>query len=241
VRSSICGRSFGDRAELWGKVPDDVLAAVALLGGDARLLDQLPPALVPVAVALEAALALVSVLRSRARVRVLVLGKRCAPIVLALLSAPAAAAGAAAGRVLAGWFRLSAAIAAPLDRRWLRLRAWASARLLGVFRTANDRFRGGSGARGAVQLFADELDDDLADELGDGPAQLVSDERLERLPGRRGHGAGVYDEFGAPQFYSSRGPRRGWRRRPTGGYPSPVAMGLALSRLLPRNATSSSM
>jgi hypothetical protein len=38
-----------------------------------------------------------------------------------------------------------------------------------------------------VQLFVDELDDDAADELGDGAAQLVPDERLERLPGRRGH------------------------------------------------------
>jgi hypothetical protein len=37
-----------------------------------------------------------------------------------------------------------------------------------------------------VQLLSDELDDDLADELGDGAAQLVSDERLERLL-RRGH------------------------------------------------------
>jgi hypothetical protein len=32
----------------------------------------------------------------------------------------------------------------------------------------------------------DELDDDLADELGYRTAQLVPDERLERL-GRRGH------------------------------------------------------
>jgi hypothetical protein len=39
----------------------------------------------------------------------------------------------------------------------------------------------------AVQLFVDELDDDLVHELGDGAAQLVTDERLERL-GRRGHG-----------------------------------------------------
>jgi hypothetical protein len=36
-------------------------------------------------------------------------------------------------------------------------------------------------------LLADEFDDDLADELRDGAAQLVSDERLERLLGRRGH------------------------------------------------------
>jgi hypothetical protein len=40
----------------------------------------------------------------------------------------------------------------------------------------------------AAQLLVEELDDDLADELGDGAAQLVPDERLERLPGRRGHG-----------------------------------------------------
>jgi hypothetical protein len=33
--SSICGRSFEDRAELWGKMPDDVLEAIALLGSDA--------------------------------------------------------------------------------------------------------------------------------------------------------------------------------------------------------------
>jgi hypothetical protein len=111
------------------------------------------------------------------------LGERRAPIVLALLRAPAAAAGAAPAAVLAGRFHLSAAIAAPLGRRWLRGRAWASARLLGVLRTANGRFCG------TVQLFADELDHDAADELGDGAAQLVSDERLEWLPGRRDHGA----------------------------------------------------
>jgi hypothetical protein len=103
-------------------MPDDVLASIALLGGDARLLDQCSAALVPVAVAVEAALALLSVLRSGRRVRLVVLGERCAPIVLALLGAPAAAAGAAAGRVLAGWLRLSAAIAAPLGRGWLRFR-----------------------------------------------------------------------------------------------------------------------
>jgi hypothetical protein len=34
----------------------------------------------------------------------------------------------------------------------------------------------------AVQLFVDEFDDELADELGDGAAQLVFDERLERMP-----------------------------------------------------------
>jgi hypothetical protein len=56
VRSSICGRSFGDRDELWGKVSDDVLAAVALFGGDTRLLDQCPAALVPVAIGGETAL-----------------------------------------------------------------------------------------------------------------------------------------------------------------------------------------
>jgi hypothetical protein len=39
-------------------------------------------------------------------------------------------------------------------------------------------------ARGS--LFVNELDDDAADELGDGAAQLVSDERLKRLR-RRGH------------------------------------------------------
>jgi hypothetical protein len=81
---------------------DDELAAIALLGGDARLLDQRSAALVPIAVAVEAALALMSILRSGRRVRLVVLGERCAPIVLALLRAPAAAAGAAAGRVLAG-------------------------------------------------------------------------------------------------------------------------------------------
>jgi hypothetical protein len=46
------------------------------------------------------------------RVGLLVLGERPAPVVLALLGAPAAAAGAALARVLAGRFRLSAAIAA---------------------------------------------------------------------------------------------------------------------------------
>jgi hypothetical protein len=32
---------------LWSKMPDDVLAAVALLGRDARLLDQCSTALIP--------------------------------------------------------------------------------------------------------------------------------------------------------------------------------------------------
>ena len=64
--------------------------------------------------AVEAAPALVSILRSGPRVRLL--GERCTPVVLALLGAPAAAAGAAAPSVLAGCLRLSAAIAAPLDR-----------------------------------------------------------------------------------------------------------------------------
>jgi hypothetical protein len=83
-------------------MPDDALAAVALLGGDPRLLDQRSTALLPVAVGGEAALG-----------------------------------------------------------------------LPGVLRTANARFCG------AVQLLADELDDDLADELGNGPAQLVSNALLE--------------------------------------------------------------
>jgi len=90
-------------------------------------------------------------------VRLLVLGERSAPVVFALLGTPAAAASAAAAPVVAGWLRLSAAIAAPLV------------------------------SCGAVQLFADELDDDAADELGDGAAQLVFDERLERSLRRRGH------------------------------------------------------
>jgi hypothetical protein len=59
-----------------------------------------------------------------ARVRLLVLGERCAPVVLALLSTPAAAAGAAPAPVLAGWLRLPAAVAAPLGWGWLRRRAW---------------------------------------------------------------------------------------------------------------------
>ena len=105
------------------------------------------------------------------RVGLLVVGERCAPIMLALLRAPAAAAGAAAFRVLSGWLRLSAAIAAPLDRRWLRGRAWAPARLLGVLGTANGGVCESSEAwRGTVELLADELDDDAADELGDGAA-----------------------------------------------------------------------
>jgi hypothetical protein len=73
-------------------MPDGEDAAVDLLGGDARLLDQCSTALVPVAVAVETALALVPVLRSGPRVRLLCLGERRAPIVLALLRAPAAAA-----------------------------------------------------------------------------------------------------------------------------------------------------
>jgi hypothetical protein len=111
---------------LWSKIPDDVLAAVALLGADRRLLDQCSAALVPIAVGCEAALRLVPVLRPGTRVRLLVLlGERRAPIVLALLGAPAAATGAAAAPVLAGRFRLAASIAAPLGWCWLRLRAWA--------------------------------------------------------------------------------------------------------------------
>jgi hypothetical protein len=113
-------------------------------------------------------------------VRLLSLGERRAPIVLALLRAPAAAAGAAAAPVVAGRFRLSAAIAAPLGRPWLRRRARAPARLLGVLRTANSGFYGRPETRGvAVQLLADELDDDLANERGDWLAQLVSDDLLE--------------------------------------------------------------
>jgi hypothetical protein len=110
---------------LWGKVADDVLASVALLGGDARLLDQCSAAFVPVTVAVEASLALASLLRCGRRVRLLVVGERCAPIMLTLLCAPAGAAGAATLRVLAGRLRLSAAIAATLGRGWLRLRALA--------------------------------------------------------------------------------------------------------------------
>ena len=45
----------------------------------------------------------------------------------------------------------------------------------------------------------DELDDDLADELGDGAAQLVTDERFERLPGLGGHTFGVYGGYGVTQ------------------------------------------
>jgi hypothetical protein len=44
----------------------------------------------------------------------------------------------------------------------------------------------------AVQLLVHELDDDLAHELGDGAAQLVSDERLERCPAGAAT-LGVYD------------------------------------------------
>jgi hypothetical protein len=44
-------------------MPDDVPASIALLGGDARLLDQRSAALVPIAVAVEAAPALASFLR----------------------------------------------------------------------------------------------------------------------------------------------------------------------------------
>jgi hypothetical protein len=170
-----------------GQMQNAVDAPVARLLGDAvlsGLLDQRTAALVPVAVARQAARALASLLRCGRRVRLLMLGERRAPVTLALLGAPAAAASPAPACVLSGWLRLSAAIAASLDRRWLRVRAWASARLLGVLRTANWDFWSRTGT---VQLLADELDDDLADELGDGAAQLVPDERLERLPGRRGH------------------------------------------------------
>jgi hypothetical protein len=73
--------------ELWGKMPDDVLAAIALLGRDPRLVDQCSAAVIPIAVAVEAALALLPVLRSGSRVRLLGLGECRAPIVLALLRA----------------------------------------------------------------------------------------------------------------------------------------------------------
>jgi hypothetical protein len=119
--------------------------------------------------------------------RLLIVGERNAAVVLALLLAPAAAAGAAAAPVLAGRFRRSTAVAAPLGRNWLRGRAGASSRLLAVLRTANSGFRGEPETRGgAVQVLADELDDDLANELGDRTTEPVSDERLERRRGR-GH------------------------------------------------------
>jgi hypothetical protein len=113
-------------------------------------------------------------------VRLLVLGERHAPIVLALLGAPAAAASPAPARVLIGRLRLSAAIAAPLSRGWLRGGAGPPRRLRRDGRWPETRGVG-------VQLLVNELDDDAADNLADGAAQLVSDERLERLPGRRGH------------------------------------------------------
>jgi hypothetical protein len=51
------------------------------------------------------------------------------------------------------------------------------------FMHAVERVSGGEHPHhNSARLFADELDDDLADELGDGAAQLVPDERLERLP-----------------------------------------------------------
>jgi hypothetical protein len=51
--------------------------------------------------------------------------------------------------------------------------------------TAGSRPSVGSVCRG--WLFADKLDDDLVDKLADGAAQLVFDERGERLLGPRGH------------------------------------------------------
>ena len=119
----------------------------------------------------------------------LVGSERRTPIVLALLGAPAAAAGAAALRVLAGWLCLSAAIAAPLGRGWLRGRAGA-APLLRVLRTGNGCFR--SCLEITVQLFTDELDDDLANELFDRLPQLLSNQFLELR--RRGHDQAVYDQ-----------------------------------------------
>jgi hypothetical protein len=66
--------------------------------------------------------------------------------------------------------------------RWLRARAWALTPLLRVLQTANSGFRGESETRGGtVQLLVDELDDDTAHKLRDGAAQLVTDERLDRL------------------------------------------------------------
>jgi hypothetical protein len=63
------------------------------------------------------------------------------------------------------------------------------------------------GRGGPVQPLADELADDLLDKLADGAAQLVFDERLERLV-RRGHGSGVYDLLTTNPF-----PRAHLRRR----------------------------
>jgi hypothetical protein len=130
--SSTCGRSLvkdcrgSVGAGVNGrKMPHDEGAAADPLGGDARQFDQLALTSSLSAVVLDAMGALASLLRSGRRVRLLVLGQRRAPVVLVLLRAPAAAAGAAILRVLASWLRLSAAITAPLGRCWLRLRAWA--------------------------------------------------------------------------------------------------------------------
>ena len=116
---------------------------------------------------------------------------------LALLGVPAAAAGAAAARVLAGRLRLSAAIAAPLGRRWLGGRAWASARLLGVLRplTVGSADDPRLAAQVPFSCSQDELDDDLADELGDVAAQLVSDKMLQWSLGWRGHAWSLRPRF----------------------------------------------
>jgi hypothetical protein len=144
--SSTCDHSFEHRAEFAAGGRRDELV-VALLGE--TLLDEpdVDGRLVPV------------------RVRLLVLGERHASVVLALLGTPAAATGAAAARVLIGWSRLPAAIAAPLGRGWLRGRAGPRGRLRRDCRRP----------KVAVQLLADKLDDDLANELGDWLAQLVSE------------------------------------------------------------------
>jgi hypothetical protein len=148
---------------------DDVLTAVALLVVNARLLDQLLGGASSRGRRLGGAL---PVARFAGQTG-LGAGPRRRR---ALRAGHARAAGRAGGcgrsaalRVLAGWLCFPAAIAAPLGRRWLRARAWAPASLLRVLWTANGGVCGGSETwRGAVQLLADELDDDLANELGDG-------------------------------------------------------------------------
>ncbi len=71
---------------------------------------------------------------------------------------------------------------------WFGCSVGLARRLLGQLVAVRGRFRLDVGYRdGTVQLLVDELADDAVDELGYGAAQLVTDERLERLPLDRGH------------------------------------------------------
>jgi hypothetical protein len=132
-------------------------------------------------------------------VRLLVLGERHAPIVLALPGAPAAAASPAPARVLIGRLRLSAAIAAPLSRGWLRGGAGPPRRLRPDGRWPETRGVG-------VQLLVNELYDDAADKLVTGPRSSFLKSASSGFPAGAAT-IGVYDASvrGFPSCQSGHG------------------------------------